>query len=353
MAKQLLATLWTPDIWIPGIAEKQATFPYLFNSGAVRRTDLLTELATGPGVYANVPFLKDITDQANEVQVEGTAPTTINGSAGDVCVFPILNRVTKSAWTAMSKNVSGADIMSHVWGTMGERALKQYQTTLIAMLRGLCGTGTSAQGNAAALADIRYGGASEPFSETGAAPVSGNIMSPDLFIGMKALMGELAETLENGCLFLHPDVLGSLEIQDAVSFKTVSPGLQSALPFTIRTYRGIPIFLSSALRRAGTVSGYVYDTYLIAQGTIGFGEKPQVADQADLSSLAYFYDRDLNDDLIWDRRRLAFGLDGTAFSKSAMTASSAADSELQTITNWTLKYQTANRVGVVCVRTNK
>jgi len=353
MALQQLATLWTPDIWIPGIAEKQATFPYLFNSGAVRRTDLLTSLATGPGVYANVPFLKDITDQANEVQVEATAPTTIQGSPGDVCVFPILNRVTKSAWTAMAKNVSGADIMSHIWGTMGERRLKQYQTTLVATLRGLCGTGSDAQGNGAALAAIRYGGNAEPFSENGAAPTSAQIMSPDIFIGMKALMGELAETLENGCLFIHPDVLGSLEIQDAVSFKTVSPGIQSALPFTIRTYRGIPIFLSAALRRVGTGGGFVYDSYLIAQGTIGFGEKPQVADQADLASLAYFYDRDLNDDLIWDRVRVAMGIDGTAFTKAALNASSAADSELQTIANWLLKYQSANRVGLVCVRTNK
>ena len=69
MAIQQLATLWTPDIWIPGIAEKQATFPSLFNSRAVKRTNLLTELASGPGTFANVPFLKDITDQANEVQV--------------------------------------------------------------------------------------------------------------------------------------------------------------------------------------------------------------------------------------------------------------------------------------------
>lgn len=350
MAKQTLATLWTPDIWIPGIAEKQATFAHLFNSGAVRRTDLLTELASGPGTYANVPFLKDITDQTNEVQVEGTAPTTVNGNAGDVCKFPILNRVTKSAWTAMSKNVSGADIMSHVWGTMGERRLKQYQTTLIAQLRGLLGTGSDAQGNAAALKDVRYGGNAEPFSENGNAPTSDKLMSPDIFIRAKALMGELADTLQNGCLFIHPDVLAQLEILDVYGFRTLQK--PSDLPFSIRTYREVPIFTSSALRRAGTQGGYVYDTYIIAQGTIGFGEKPQVADQADLASLAYFYDRDLNDDIIWDRVRVAFGIDGTAFNTAAPAASSAADSELQTIANWTLKYQTANRCGVVGIRTN-
>ena len=349
MAKQQLSGLWTPDVWIPGIAEKQATFPALFNSGAVRRTDLLTELASGPGTIANVPFLKDITDQANEVQIEATAPSTVQGQPGDVCKFPILNRVTKSAWTAMSKNVSGADIMGHVWGTMGERRLKQYQTTLLAQLRGLLGTGSQAQGNAAALADVRYGGSSEPFAEAGAAPTSDKLMSPDIFIRAKALLGELADTLKNGCLFIHPDVKAQLEILDAYGFNTLQK--PSDLPFTITTYREVPIFTSSALRRAGTGGGFVYDTYIIAQGTVGFGEKTQVADQADLASLSYFYDRDLNDDLIWDRNRVAFGLDGTAFTGTP-SASSATDAELGTIGNWTLKYQSASRVGVVGIRTN-
>ncbi len=350
MAIQQLATLWTPDIWIPGIAEKQATFPHLFNSRAVKRTNLLTELSSGPGTFANVPFLKDITDQANEVQVEHTAPGTINGAPGDVCKFPILNRVTKNSWTAMAKNVSGADIMEHVFSTMAMRNLKQYQTTLIAVLRGLFGSAGAANA-AGALTDVRYGGvAAEPFIEAGNNPSDQYLMTPDLFIRTKALLGELADTLKNGCMFIHPDVLARLEILDAISFRTLQK--PSDLPFTITSYREIPIFVSTALRRAGTAGGFVYDTYLIAEGTIGFGEKPQVSDKADLASLAYFYDRDLNDDLIWDRRRLSFGLDGTAAVPANYAASSATDAELQTAANWTLKYQTANRVGAACIRTN-
>ena len=349
MAIQQLATLWTPDIWIPGMAEKQATFPALFNSKAVARPNRLKELASGEGTIANMPFLKDITDQANEVQVEHTALTTINGAPGDVCKFPILNRGTKNAWTAMAKNVSGADIVDHVLGTMATRALKQNQTTLIAMLRGLLGTAGAANA-AAALSDVRYGGTTaEPFTETGLGATDAQLMTPDLFIRGKALLGELADTLKNGCLFIHPDVLARLEILDVNGFRsTIKP---SDLPFTISTYREIPIFTSSALRRTGTVNGFVYDTYLIAESTIGFGEKDQVADKADLASLSTFFDRDLNDELVWDRRRLSFGLDGTSFTGNP-AASSATDAELQTAGNWALKYQTASRVGVVAIRTN-
>lgn len=377
MPIQQLATLWTPQIWIPGIAEKQASFPYLFNSKAVKRTDLLTELASGPGTYANVPFLHDITDQPNEVQVEQQAPQNIQGQPGDVNLFPILNRVTKNSWTAMAKNVSNisepstfrplggppmggvqgggsTDIVSHVWGTMGERRLKQYQITLVNLMRGIFANG-GATNVLSALTNVRYGGLNaEIFTENGNGAGQNNLMSPEIFIYMKALMGELGETLMNGAFWVHPNVLAQLEILDAISFKTVEPGLQSALPFRIKTYREIPIFISQALARAGTISGFVYDSYIIAEGTVGFGEKPQAADMADLASLAYFFDRDLNDDIIWDRTRTAMGVDGVAFNVNGIAngGSSAADSDLLNPANWTLKYLTPNRVGVVSVRTN-
>jgi hypothetical protein len=174
-------------------------------------------------------------------------------------------------------------------------------------------------------------------------------MSPDLFIRTKALLGELADTLKDGAFFVHPDVLAQLEILDVNGFKTLI--MPSELPFTITTYRGVPIYTSVALARNGTGNGKVYDSYLIAKGSIGFGEKTQLADQADLASLAYFYDRDLNDDLIWDRTRSSFGVDGTAFV-GVPAASSPADSELQVAANWNLKYQSANRVGIAAIRTN-
>lgn len=352
MAIQQLATLWTPDRWFPAIAERQATFPYLFNSKAVKRTDRLTELVSGAGTIANMPFLKDITDQANEVQVEHTAPTTINGAPGDVVKYPILNRVTKNSWTAMSANVSGADIMPYVWGSMAERRLKQDQTTLINYLRGVFGTGGAANA-AAQLSDVRFGGTTaEPFIENpGSDPANQYLISVNMIIRTKALLAELEDTLKSGCMFVHPDIKASLEILDAISFRTTEPGVQSGLPFAITTYRGIPLFVSSALRRAGTGNGYVYDSYLIAEGSLGFGEKPQLGDQPDLASLSYFYDRDLNDYLIWDRNRIAFSVDGVSFTGTP-SASSATDAELATPGNYSLKYQSANRCGAAALRTN-
>ncbi len=350
---QLLATLWTPAEWLQAMKERQATFPALFNSGTVIQSDYMDGIAAGAGTSANVPFLKDITDQADEIQVEATAPVNDQGAPGDVQNWPILNRVTKNSATALAATVSGADPMTHVIDSLTARRLKQRQTTTVAILRGLLGTAGVANA-AAALSAVRLGGTvNEPFTEN-----PGNIqqnvqdqylMSPDVFIRGKALMGELQDTLKNGCLLMHPDVKARLEILDALNFKTlIKP---SELPFEITTYRDIPIFLSQSLVRPGAQSGFVYDTYLIAKGTIGYGEKAQQADVRDTASLAYFYDRDLNDDLIWDRTRFIFGVDGTSWI-GAPAGQSATNAELQTVGNWKLVYQTANRCGVVAMRTN-
>jgi hypothetical protein len=346
---QLLATLWTPAIWIKAMKEPQATFPALFNSGTVIQSDLMDGIAAGAGTSANIPFLKDITDQADEVQVEATAPINDQGAPGDVQNFPILNRVTKNSATALAAQVSGADPVTHVIESLTARRLKQRQTTTIAVLRGLMGT-AGALNAAAPLSAVRYGGTvAEPFTENGAQAGEQYLMTPDLFIKTKALMGELQDTLKNGCLLMHPDIKARLEILDALNFKTlIKP---SELPFDITTYRDIPLFLSQSLVRAGGQSGFVYDTYLIAKGTIGYGEKAQAADVKDVASLAYFYDRDLNDDLIWDRTRFLLGVDGTSWQGNP-AGSSATNAELQTVANWKLVYQTANRCGVTAIRTN-
>ncbi|MDB6024015.1 MAG: EP-phiFL3A [Verrucomicrobiales bacterium] len=348
-----IADLWTPQIWVESMRERQATFPALFNSGIVVSTDKMTEIATGAGTSANVPFLKDITDQTDEIQVEHVGPVTDNGQGGGLQNFPILNRVTKNSVTALSAQVSGVDPMGAIIDQLTARRLKQRQSTLVAMLRGVFGTGATAANAAGALSAVRLGGtANEPFIEAGAQANANYLIDPDKFIDASTLLGELEDDLINGCILCHPVIKGRLRKLDRLNFKTTV--MQSELPWTIETYCGVPIFTSAALVRAGTgdgASGYVYDTYLMSKGTVGYGEKAQQGDTKDVASLQYFLDRDLNDDLIWDRTRFVLGINGLKWVGNP-GGQSATNAELQTAASWNLVYQTANRVGVSCIRTN-
>jgi hypothetical protein len=348
-----IGQLWIPAIWVSAMRERQATFPSLFNSGVVARADLFDTIASGPGNSANAPFLKDITDQDDEVQVENQDAANDQTQPGDVQIFPICNRVKKNSSSAMAKQLSGADPMAAIIDQMTMNRLKNRQKTLLAQLRGLFGTGATANGAAAALSPVRYVGANgqEPFIENGAAAGDSNLFSPDIFEGAVALMGELGDTLKNGCLWLHPNIKARLKVLDSIGFKTlIRP---SELPFDVDTYHDIPLFTSTSLVRAGAQGGFVYDTYLLANGTVGYGEKPQQGDTTDVASLQYFRDRGLNNEIVWDRTRFMMGVGLTKWTGVAQNVNGGpTNAELQVPGNWALVGQSANRVGAVCLRTN-
>lgn len=350
MAKTSIADLFIPDVWIPGVREKIATFPSVLSSGVIARLPEFDAIASGGGIKANIPIWKDMTDGDDEIQVEDTAPVNTHGISTVTQVAPILNRVCKSGATALSAAVSGGDPVGEMMRQLAMRRAKQRQKTVIAILRGLFGTAGARNGDAA-LSAVRLGGTvDEPFDESGLDAVSEQQFSPDMFIDMKALLGELADDLEGkGILLMHPNVVARLEKLDKDGFKTGKP---SDLPFTITTYRGVPIIKTETLMRAGAESGYVYDTYLLGAGSIAEGEKPQLGNVADAASLQVDVDSDKNNEYIWDRNRFLIHVNGTKWV-GAPAGQSATNAELQDADNWELAYQTANRVGIVAVRTNR
>lgn len=343
-----ISDLWTPDVWIEEMRENQSTYPSVFTSGIVTQSEQLNQIASGAGVSVHVPFFKDITDQGDEVQVENVGPTTDNGQPSGQMIAVPMNRVTKNSVTALSGQVSGADPLGSIISQMVPRRLKQRNTTLISLVRGLFGAVGAANG-AGALSANRYGGTTaEIFTETLAGQTSANLVSADVFIYTKALLGENADELANGVFLCHPNIKARLESLDALNFKT---GVPSALGFTINTYRGVPIITSSKLVRAGTTSGFVYDSYLITKGTVGYGEKPQQGDVVDAASLQYFKDPDKNNEFIYDRTRCIMHVNGTKWVGTP-AGQSVANSELQTAGNWQLAFQSADRIGACCFRTN-
>lgn len=344
-----ISDLWVPDIWVQAMREKQATFPSLFNSGIVAKNPIMDELATGAGTTVNVPFFKDITDQADEIQVENTAPVNDNNQPGSKMVGAVCNRVTQTSASALSAQVSGADPVDAIVSQLVMRRLKQRQTTLVAMLRAIMGTGSVAANTAAPLAANRYGGTtSEIFLET-ATTNAANLVSPTVFIQAKALMGELQDELKDGCFLCHPNIKAALEVQDALNFKSLK--MPSELPWTITTYRDIPIFTSMALSRAGTTSGTVYDSYLLGPGAFGYGEKAQAGDVLDVASLQYWVDRFKNNSFFFDRTRFVLHPLGMKWVGTA-AGQSPTNAELGTIANWNLGWTSANRVPITAFRTN-
>lgn len=340
MSATVISDLWTPAIWIPAVTESMASFATFMNSGSVVKNPNLDLVASGAGATVNVPFIKDLTDQVDAIQVEDTAPT-IQNTPGGAQIAAMLNRVTANGVTALAKQVSGNDVVAGITEQLARRRIKQRQTTLINVLRGLFAF-SSAPATAAPLSSVR----TDVSLEAGASPASGQLFTPTNFATAVGKLGELQDTIQGGALWIHGDIYAALKAAEPTSFDR--PG---SVPFVLERYKGIPVYVSNLLRRAGGTSGFTYDSYIFSQGVVAWGEKAQIGDQIDAASLQYFMDNGKNTDVIYDRTRFLLHVNGCKWVGSP-AGQSATNAELAVATNWNFVLTSQDRCGVSQLRTN-
>jgi len=347
MPATIISDLWTPAIWVPGVDEAARSLPSLITSGAVIQNPDLDAIASGPGVTANLPFFRDFTDAADVIQVQATA-ATVNNITGASNIAPILNReygIGVEALAAQVPTLPGQnDPVQAVLNRLGLHRQKRAQTILLNILRGLFHFTSTPNAATGALAAVR----SDNFLEAGASPAAAQLMDRSKFVRALALLGELIDGVRGGVIWMHPVVRQALTDADATGFSMVK---LSGQDMTIETYQGIPLRTSNALSRAGATSGTVYDTYIMSPGVVGWGQKPQVGDEIDVASLQLDRNRSTNTVNLYDRTRQLLHINGTRWTGTP-AGQSATNAELATNGNWALSYQSADRCGVVCIRTN-
>jgi hypothetical protein len=62
----------------------------------------------------------------------------------------------------------------------------------------------------------------DAFDESGNDATADHLMGIELFINAKSLMGELADDLMNGALWMHPTILAALELADEANEESIS-----------------------------------------------------------------------------------------------------------------------------------
>lgn len=337
-----ISDLWVPPVWVKGLNEQVRVTPSLINSGLCVRNAQMDAFATGAGTVVTLPYFRDITDQADGIQVENTAPTKQTIGSGKQYAT-ILNRETANDATALAAQVSGEKPVDEILAQLAVRRTKQRQTTLLNILRGLFHNASAPAAATGAL----YQNRSDYFLEAGASPAAAQLIDSTKVITSIAKLGDLRDVVQGGVIVMHPNIEAALLVADATSFKelSISPGL------SLRTYKGLRVYTSQLLVRAGTTSGLVFDTYIAAPGTVAWGEKAQAGDSIDVASLSFFEDRDKNVANIYDRTRFLMHVNGTKWVGTP-AGQSATNAELAVNTNWGLDYATADRVGIIAIRTN-
>lgn len=355
MAVTSIVDLWVPDEWIRGLNEKMNTLPSIVTSNIVARTPEFDALAEGGGQTVNLPYFRDITDQSDAPQVEGVQLALQKLGSGKQ-VAPIFNRESGLAASALSAAVigGGETPVENVLTQLAARKQKQRQKTLVNITRGIFGF-ASGPGGAGAMSAVR----NDIFLEAGANPAANQCISPFVVADTIGALGELADTTLGGGILMHPLIRTALIKQDQISFKHYSEQSGTLLtgdaptPGKMEYYKGYRVFVSNLLVRAGAGGGLVFDTYIFAPGVFAWGEKAQKDGTliADVAVLALYQDPRLNQTELYDRSRFLLHPNGLKWV-GAPAGQSASNAELATAGNWNLDYASADRVGIVCLRSN-
>lgn len=341
MARTALSDLWVPDIWIPGVAERQRTRLNLLTAIAVSNP-LLNEAATGGGDSVQIPFLKE-PDFDDEIQVASTAPT-VNKVTSARQVAAVCNRVASLGNDALAAGVSGTNQVAFALDAINGVRSRNRQRRLLNTLRGVFGNAAAPGAGAAAFKALR----NDIFLEAGNSATSANLFSSDAFIDTCSIFGDAIDKLESGqgAVVMHSTVHAAATKQNDIATIRDSDG-----KIVMRTYKGAPVFINDILTRAGGTNGSVFETYIFLRGAVSTGDKPQSATVGDLASLLLKEDEDTNDVTIYDRTRSIIHVQGTKWTGSP-AGQSATNAELATEGNWSNVLQDNKNAGVICLRTN-
>lgn len=324
LAIATVSDMIVPEIWIQNQAdEPQVEQPTLMTSPVVATSPLFSQIASGAGTSAQIPFFKE-PRFLDEIQVESTAPS-YNSIAQIKAVAPILNRVSAFGASAMAASVSGTDPVSKCLSYRNNLRNYQRQATLRSLLYGAFGSHTDTTG---ALNAVRK----NVCTTTGSIDSDTNLISLSIIRLAAALLNENWANLS--ALFVHPDILAELSDQDVTDYITPSEGI-----LFLKGYRGCTIYTDTNLKTTATINGVanvpIYRSYLMSARSLAIGDKPQSTMVGDTASITTEALASINDVKVFDRTRFVFGLNGLSW-KGTPAGQSATNAELATIANWEL-----------------
>ncbi|MEM0966102.1 MAG: hypothetical protein AAGJ81_08150 [Verrucomicrobiota bacterium] len=339
MAATTISDLWEPQVWVQGLNERVRTDPSLIGSPVFVQNDLLDQAASGGGLTINVPGYRDLSEDA-ETNQGGTISL---GAHGDIMnIAAIMNREKGWGVEALATAISNTpgrtqDPVANILSQLATNRRFRNQTTLMNILRGII-----SEGSGGALSANAVGAFDE--DAVGGTP---ELIDSDLITDAVAVMGDLGDSLQGGILYAHSNIIAALRKLDENDFHYVSRG-----SLTITMFRELQIITDRRLARPGQTSGSVYDTYILAPGSFGYGAKPQGLDVIDVASLQRSMDKEKNVTGIYDRTRQIIHPDGMKWTGELSDDAGPTNAELADAANWALGVSTADRVPLVGIFTN-
>ena len=322
-----IADIIVPEIWLPTMIEMTAQKSLLWQSGIVTQTSEFDALARGGGSTINMPFFNDLKGNS-QVRSDSNplVPKKIQSSQ-DVGVMHFRGDV----WSVngMASSLSDADPAEAIASLVADYWARDFQTTLIATLKGVFASATMAAEHVTDISDADGNNAT-----------ASNLISSNSTIDALKKMGDQLDAVNT--IAMHGDIYHELLKQDVIEFE--QPSEQGIV---IQRYKGRTVIVDDSMPKVpAATSGFVYSTYLFGDGVIAYGEgspKRPVATDVDVLQ---------DDEYLVNNRDFLMHPRGVKWTGAAgIAAPSPSNAELEIGGQWDRVYEKKN-VRLLELKTN-
>lgn len=250
MAATKLADVIVPALFNPYVVNRTMELSALVQSGIVANNSEFDALASQASPLVNMPFFEDLTGESEQIIEDADLEANKINSNKDVAA--IIRRAKMWAATDLSAALAGSDPMKAIGDLVARFWERDMQKELVAVLSGIFGTYTPAEGSATTplasnILDIsKKSGASANWSGTA-------------FIDAEQLLGDAKAQLTGVCM--HSATEAYLKKQNLI--ETVQPS--NDVSFGL--YQGKRVIVDDGC----PVEAGVYTTYLFGNGAVALG----------------------------------------------------------------------------------
>ncbi len=259
-----IADIITPSLFTPYVQQLTEKKSRLIQSGALQRSERLSQLLAGGGLTFNVPSWKDLDDDADRVSTDTSSDMY---SGGTIAPTPAKTGTSREIAVRLSRNQSwsSADLAEALAGddpaaSIAERVAaywaRRQQAAFIATIAGVFAD------NAAAPAGTEHVQNDMTVDIKGASYAAGvTDFSAEAFIDAATTMGDSADQLR--LVMVHSVVYARMQKNNLIDFIPDSEGR-----VVIPTFLGRQVISDDSM----PVSSGVYESWLFGPGAVQFGE---------------------------------------------------------------------------------
>lgn len=251
MAPVRLSDAFIPTIYGTYFSVDDPETTLFYQSGIVRRTETMDEIARAGGKLATIPFWNDI-DPDIEPNYSNDDPSDL----ADPHKIDSGTMTTRKAWLNQGfsdmdivQELAGSSPMQHIRARFGVYWVRQWQRRLVATAKGVMNRNVASEGS-----DMTVDISSEAGNDA--------VFNLDAFIDASYTMGQYVENL--AAIYVHTRVMSRMKKNNQIEYIPDSEGR-----LVIPTYQGYRVIFEN--NPMLVLSPGVYLSIIFGAGAIGWG----------------------------------------------------------------------------------